>query len=515
MRRFLTRHGTGLAVGTLAGAVALEAAFLAGVMLSLPFAPFALAQGVVDITPGQVSTVFIDLLQFWAKRLLEIGVVAFHLLMAALAGALLARGASLSRTALVAAVPWALNLAAALVFATRRIDPSSVGVDGAVGLVTYLVALTLTRGAMVPATTDLARRGYLLRLGALAAVLAAGDVLLTNVATKAKEVGRKAGLALKRPPVVTAPPFAAEDAAFDATSGLSPQLTSIPDFYVVDTALFKPKIDVAGWSLRVDGAVESPFTIDYDELLSMDAVEQVETLVCISNPIGGDLISTAKWVGVRLRDLLERAKPKPGAFDLVGVSFDGYTDSIPLAKAMEPTTLVAYGMNDEVLPEAHGFPARLLIPDIYGMKNVKWLVNLQVVTADFRGYWEERGWSDVAVINTMSRIDVPLRRTVKWDGGPLRVGGIAFAGARDVAKVEVSLDGGKTWRDAKLGREVNNFTWRRWIFEWTPDGPGEATLVVRATDGRGVRQASVRREPYPDGATGYHLMPIKIERASS
>jgi DMSO/TMAO reductase YedYZ molybdopterin-dependent catalytic subunit len=320
-------------------------------------------------------------------------------------------------------------------------------------------------------------------------------------------------LVLPRDPAVRAPAFAPEDPAFDAIAGLTPQLTSNEDFYVVDTALFKPTVDVSTWRLRIDGLVQGPYELTYDELLAMDAIEQVQTLECISNPVGGDLISTAKWTGVRLVDLIRRAGGiKQGAYDLVMTSVDAYSDSVPIAKALEPTTLLAYGMNDEVLPVDHGFPARMLIPDIYGMKNVKWVERISVVDFDYRGYWQDRGWSDVAVVVTNARIDVP-QRTVKWSGGAVRTAGVAFAGSRAIQKVEVSLDQGRTWRDAVLGREVNPFTWRRWYYEWTPDAPGQVRLMVRAVDGKGVSQSSTPREPFPQGATGYHLVVVEIQKA--
>src|SRR5438093_6125432 len=244
----------------------------------------------------------------------------------------------------------------------------------------------------------------------------------------------------------------------------------------------------------------------------MDLVEQVQTLECISNPVGGDLISTAKWIGVRVPELLARAGVQKEAFDLVMTSVDGYTDSVPVAKALEPTTLVAVGMNGDVLPLEHGFPARMLIPDIYGMKNVKWVTRLTLENYDYRGYWQDRGWSDIAVVVTNARIDTPVG-AVKWSGGPVRVAGIAFAGARGIQQVEVSTDQGRTWNVATLGREVNPTTWRRWYFDWTPAAPGEARLMARAVDGKSVTQVSRPAEPYPSGATGYHLVVVRVEKA--
>ncbi len=509
--KFLRRHPMGLAGGALAALFAVEAVFVASSLRLLPFAPFAFALAVVDVTPGALSSTLIDVFQFWAKGLLEAGVLLLTLGAGALAGALAAAGARYTRVLTVAGFPWALDVLAALTFASRQFDAVGTTVAGLVAVGVYAAALRwISRALAAPAAIRPGRRRALIAMGALALLLGSGGMMLASLGRRTAAAAR--AVVLPKPPVVTVPAFAPEDPALDATPGLSPQLTTNEDFYVVDTALFKPTIDAAEWRLKVDGLVERPFELTYDELLAMDAVEQVQTLECVSNPVGGELISTAKWVGVRVVDLLKRAGVRDGAYDLVMTSWDSYTDSIPMAKALEPTTLVAYGMNDEILPIEHGFPARVLVPDIYGMKNVKWVAKLSVADFDYQGYWQERGWSDVAVVVTNARIDVPVR-AVRWSGGPVRIAGVAFAGARGIQKVEVSTDQGRTWNDATLGREVNAFTWRRWYYEWTPDGAGEAKLMVRAVDKKGVPQASGRREPFPQGATGYHLVPVRIEKA--
>ncbi len=266
---------------------------------------------------------------------------------------------------------------------------------------------------------------------------------------------------------------------------------------------------MATWKLEVAGNVERPFAIGYDELLDMEAVERPHTLECISNEIGGDLISTAVWVGVPMADLLARAGVKAGAYDAVLTSVDGYSDSIRIAKAQDPDTLVAYLMNGVTLPEEHGYPARALIPGIYGMKNVKWLHRIEVVTFDFQGYWMERGWSDVAAYNTHVRIDAPPV-SPRLENGGVVIAGIAFAGQRMISRVEISTDGGKTWVEAELEEAPGRHTWRRWRYVWTPPGAGRYRLVARAIDGDGQRQTSVRRPPFPDGSTGYHEREIGI-----
>src|SRR5438445_157011 len=301
------------------------------------------------------------------------------------------------------------------------------------------------------------------------------------------------------------------DPAIDALPGITPRLTENEAHYTVDTTLVKPRVDIAAWRLEIAGEVEQPFALSYDELLDLDAVEQVHTLECISNYVGGDLISTAVWTGVPLRDLLARAKPKSTAFDVAFTSVDGYTDSFPIPKAMEARTLVAYLMNGRTIPQDHGYPARILVPNIYGMKNVKWVRKIEVVSYDFLGYWMQQGWSDSAVVNTNTRIDLP-GRNARWDGGVLTIAGIAYAGARGISKVEVSTDGGSSWSAASLEPMAGDLSWRRWSFGWTPPKTGSHRLVARSTDGAGNTETPIRRPPFPNGSTGYHEVEVNVQR---
>jgi hypothetical protein len=194
---------------------------------------------------------------------------------------------------------------------------------------------------------------------------------------------------------------------------------------------------------------------------------------------------------------------------VVLTSVDGYTDSFSIAKAMEPDTFLAYLMNGTTLPIDHGYPVRVLVPDIYGMKNVKWLQQIRVETFDFKGYWQQQGWNDVATVNTNTRIDVP-GRTVRWSGGEVAIAGVAFAGSRGIRSVEVSFDEGRGWQAATLEPAAGPITWVRWVVRWTPPGPGPRTVWARATDGRGDVQTPVLRQPFPDGATGYHALTLNV-----
>jgi DMSO/TMAO reductase YedYZ molybdopterin-dependent catalytic subunit len=290
--------------------------------------------------------------------------------------------------------------------------------------------------------------------------------------------------------------------------GIPSELTSNKDFYVVSKNVIDPTVEPGRWKLKVEGLVETPFELTLEELRALPSVSQVTTLICISNEVGGPLISNARWTGVRLKDLLERARLRPGVKDIALFAADGYSDSTPLEKALEPTTLVAYGMNDELLPDSHGAPARLIVPGIYGMKNVKWLTEIEPVDEDFKGFWERRGWSDTAIIKTMSRIDVPNSSGAAL--GRNAIGGIAFAGDRGISAVEWSYGGGATWKKAVVKPPLSPFSWVLWADEWEPVEPGRIRLRVRAIDATGAVQTASVAEPFPDGASGYHEVLVRV-----
>ncbi|MBI4303327.1 MAG: sulfite oxidase, partial [Chloroflexi bacterium] len=301
--------------------------------------------------------------------------------------------------------------------------------------------------------------------------------------------------------------------------------------YIVSKNSLDPKVDIKYWRLEVDGLVENPLTFDYEQLKKLPAVAQYLTLECISNPVGGDQIGNALWKGVRMRDLLLQAGAKSSAIKVVLYGEDEYSDSIALSKAMEEGTLLAYEMNGETLTNGHGFPVRLLVPGIYGMKNVKWLTRIELVDYDYRGYWQERGWSDLAAIKTMSRIDVPAgresglsflelmdlfttpeeeERELKIEQDSALLGGIAFAGDRGISQVEVSTDDGQTWNKAQVKEALSPYTWVLWVYDWRPPGEGKLTIKVRAADSKGNLQPSEPADPLPDGASGYHSIVVRL-----
>lgn len=502
------RTPSGTAV--LAGGVAMAFALLVVLLLSetgAPFPPAALGQAIVEALPGAVSVPLIELLQHWAERLLIAGVLGAFLV-AGCATALAAVEEWVASAAVVGlgALPWVVTVASAQVLAGEKVDLGGDLFASAVGAAAFFAALAFLLSAERVATpTATGRRRVLMGAVAVAGVIALGSTALGATLRAGKRV---ASVALTIRHLRSREPVAPADPSFAAIDHLTPRITSNADHYEVDTALIKPAVDVATWKLEIAGEVEHPYALTWNELLDLPAVERPHTLECVSNEIGGDLTSTAVWAGVPMADLLGRATPKADAFDVVLTSVDGYSDSIRVAKALEPDTLVAYLMNGVTIPQEHGYPARALIPGIYGMKNVKWLTKVEVVSYDYQGYWQQRGWSDVATYNTHVRIDVPAI-TARSVGGHVTVAGIAFAGERGISRVEVSTDGGTSWRDAVLEAPVGREAWRRWRYDWAVEN-GRFRVVARATDGQGQLQTSVQRPPFPNGSTGYHAVDLNV-----
>ena len=293
------------------------------------------------------------------------------------------------------------------------------------------------------------------------------------------------------------------------TEGVPSEITSIEDHYHVSKNFTDPDVDLAGWDLRLTGLVERPQTITYEQLRAMSSREKIHTLMCISNPVGGEFISTARWRGVPLKELLDRAGIGSGAREVVFHAADSYSDSIPIEKAMDPGCMVVWLMNGEQLPPAHGFPLRALIPDIYGMKNAKWITGIEVVDYDYRGFWQNRGWSDIATIKVMSRIDVPQSGQRVPTGKEQFIGGVSFAGDREVEQVEVSTDDGATWQAAQVRPALAPHAWSLWTLPWNPT-PGTYALVVRATDDQGTTQLPEHTDALPDGADGWHRITVEV-----
>jgi DMSO/TMAO reductase YedYZ molybdopterin-dependent catalytic subunit len=284
-------------------------------------------------------------------------------------------------------------------------------------------------------------------------------------------------------------------------------------FYCVTKNVVDPKVNVDLWHLEVDGLVQNRSIWRFQDLVGLPAHEQQTTLMCISNGLDAGLISNAIWKGIPLRDLLERAAPLSNAARVRFHGVDNYTDTIPLEKAMDPATLLAYRMNGVRLPDRHGYPLRAIVPGYFGEKNVKWLTRIEVTDASAKGFYQAQGWGPNFIAPTRSRIDVPEAWSSVSSGkltAPIEVKGIAFGGDRGISRVELSFDGGKTWNDAEIYYAGNRLAWSLWKTQWMPAAPGDYMVVVRATDGEGgVQTWQSDRGPF-SGVAGLHYITVQV-----
>jgi len=285
-------------------------------------------------------------------------------------------------------------------------------------------------------------------------------------------------------------------------------ITPNEEFYVTSYRS-PPTIRLHQWALSLKGLVERPIALTYEQLVEKATVSRVVTLECVGNTIGGEFISTAEWSGVPLRSLLEEAGISAEAYDVVFRAADGFTDSIRVDRAMLGDVIIAYKMNGVPLPEGHGFPARAIVPGHYGMKSVQWLTEIEVVAHDYKGYYQQKGWTEDAIVKTMSRIDAPGHGSM-LNGLVQKVEGLAFAGSRGIRLVELSTDGGDRWSPTNLAAPLSPYAWVFWSYDWTVPAPGRYTLLVRATDGSNSLQTSSEQEPSPDGASGLHEVTVTV-----
>jgi DMSO/TMAO reductase YedYZ molybdopterin-dependent catalytic subunit len=321
------------------------------------------------------------------------------------------------------------------------------------------------------------------------------------------------------PGTSAAPGSSADSGGVGDRFGPTPALTPVDSFYVVQKNFFSPTVDGSTWRLRVDGLVNNPTDWTLDTLRALPAQTDYRTLECISNdvPSGGSLIGNQHWTGVRLTDLLDKAGVQPAASFILWQAADGYTESLPLDVARGTDVWIAYEMNGAPLTTDHGFPARVLIPGRFGMKQPKWLTRIQLADHDEQGYWEQRGWDEQAFVRNMSRIDSPSYGSTVQAGNPLAVTGVAYSGNRGIARVELSPDDGATWMDAALDdatkAPLGPLTWVRWRADVTlPAAAAGSTVrfVVRATSADGQVQDGNVTAPLPSGSTGWHAVRVAV-----
>lgn len=300
--------------------------------------------------------------------------------------------------------------------------------------------------------------------------------------------------------------------------GVQP-ITPNDKFYSVTKNVVDPDVAASVWGLQVGGLVDRGHTYDLDDLTALSSVEQETTLMCISNKTGAGLFSNAVWTGVPMATLLQEAGVGSDAVEVLLHAADGYTDTFSIERALDPTTLVVYRMNGEPLPRKHGYPARVIVPGLFGEKNVKWVTGIEVIDHDGQGFYEKQGWGPNFEIPTRSDIFAPQwKRTSKGDlfndpftvGRAVEIRGRAFGGNRGIASVEVSVDGGETWAPATIEYPGTRLTWSFWSYRWTPQTSGSAVILSRAVDGTGAPQIAETRGIVPQGATGYHRVTATV-----
>jgi DMSO/TMAO reductase YedYZ molybdopterin-dependent catalytic subunit len=509
----LNSRRVGFASGVVAAAAMLLAIAILRVLSGVISLPEIVAEGLLVLMPGALFSAVLDTLQHAAKPLFYLAVAIGMLVVGGLLGRWYGTAPGWKHAARIVVATWLVfglvvyTLLGAGIFGQRLLagpvwhGASLLIVIGVFGVVLHATHALLIRRA-VPTLPDVSRRTLLRNAtAAFVATVATGAIwrLLTGL-----EVGTStAPLATGVAPAATepnAPPF--------DLKGMSSEVTPTATFYTVSKNFIDPAVAVAGWRLKIDGLVDRPMELTYDQLRALPISEGYYTLMCISNEIGGDLWGNAHWRGVKLRYLLEQAGVHTDGLKAVFSAADDYKDSVKLENALHPDALLAWEMNGEPLRNEHGFPARLLIPGIFGMKNVKWLTGITIINSDFLGFWQNQGWDDYAPYQTESRIDAPRgRETVP--AGPFSTGGVAFAGDRGLQSIEVSTDGGRTWQPAQVKPGLGANTWQLWRADLQVDRSVK-DIRVRAIDGRGAVQTREENPPFPSGATGYHAVTIAV-----
>ncbi|MER7725989.1 molybdopterin-dependent oxidoreductase [Streptomyces sp. NPDC096323] len=505
----------------IAGFCALAVAELVAAVVRPEAGPVAAVGGaVIDRTPPALKDFAVRNFGTNDKLVLQLGILTLLAVFAMAVGVLALRHRLLGSAAvLVFGVVGAVAAAGRPEGHVSDALPSAVGAVVAAGVLYLLAGLLAspasggTGGERDHGAFD--RRRFVI-VASAAAAASVGAGLLGRRLTSAVQAGAAASredLVLPAPDAVAPPVPAGADLRI---RGLSSFVTPNKDFYRVDTALVVPRVDAGEWRLRIHGkGVKRPLTLSFQDLLRREIVERDITLTCVSNEVGGPYVGNARWIGVRLADLLREAGVKPPsrggpADQIVARSVDGMTIGTPVEDVMDGRdALLALGMNGEPLPFDHGFPVRMVVPGLYGYVSAcKWIKDIELTTFDdYDAYWVKRSWSRQAPIKTESRIDTP-RPFASPRAGTVPVAGVAWAQHRGVQRVEVRVDGGP-WHTARLAAEDSRDTWRQWMWEW-PATSGSHTLEVRATDRTGATQTDQRVGTVPNGATGWHSVVVDV-----
>ncbi|MEU3323432.1 molybdopterin-dependent oxidoreductase [Streptomyces sp. NPDC006785] len=519
-RTALTRPALAALSGLLAGFAALTVAELVSAAVRRQASPVTAVGGAaIDRTPAGVKDWAIRTFGEDDKLVLQLGIVITLALFAVAVGLLALRH---RRTGSAAVLLFGVVGAAAAVSrpdSTGFTDglPSVVGaVAGAVLLYVLVGRLTVAPAAEAGEEAGWDRRGFLVAAAAAAAASTAAGAVGRALNGRSAQDAVAARDAVRLPaPASPAEPIPA--GAQPRVRGISSFTTPNDDFYRVDTALVIPKVDAGSWRLRIHGeGVRRDLEFSYQDLLNRPLIEREITLCCVSNEVGGPYIGHARWIGVRLADLLKEAGVKPPsrggkADQIIARSVDGMTIGTPVEDVMDGRdAMLAVGMNGEPLPFVHGFPVRMLVPGLYGYVSAcKWIEDIELTTFDsYDAYWVKRDWAREAPIKTQSRIDAP-KPFARPEAGTVMVAGVAWAQHRGIEKVEIRVDDGP-WKPAQLAEQATVDTWRQWTYPWQAT-PGSHTLTVRATDGTGETQTEKRTKTIPDGASGWHSVVVTVE----
>ena len=539
-------------VGLCTGAVAIAVALVLRLALSGPFIPEIASQTLFSLTPGSVESQAVGTLGPLAKYSAFIGAIIANLIVYGLLAIFFARRSNrtpksyLLNSLLCTTISFVIFLA--LTVALSALTEGQAQSISIVSLATYLIFPQLAFGFTLYAVLynrtpesvievpkeriktskpdsgeqiDQHKR-QMLRAGIAAAVAvpviylglesllspqravqSTTSLLLSQFQQKLKNIKQKGFEDPKLSPL------------------LNSEVTPTEMFYRIDKNALVPEVNAQTWNLNVKGLVNKPLTVNYQEIRSMTSVEQFATLECVSNKIGGDLISTAAWKGVHLKDILGLAGVRPGVKYVVFRCADGYDVGIPIDRGLLDGSILAYEMNGASLTAEHGFPVRAIIPGLYGMMNPKWITEIELVDKVYQGYWQRKGWANNAKYNTHSFIVIPGNAAVRkrFSGlqssdaalqgsqGEVSFGGMAFAGDRGILKVEVSTDGGKSWKPTQLKEPLSQYTWVLWVTKLDLKGNrSNYNIYVRATDKTGRVQTAQISDPFPNGATGYYIL---------
>lgn len=376
------------------------------------------------------------------------------------------------------------------------------------GAITFLTLRLFGKHAQQigDAGTDVNRRNLLKSVGLIGvgslAAFTVGNFLRNHASAQLQRIN----VVLPKPLKFLSPP--PTDPAL-TTPGLSRLFTPNKEFYRIDTAIVVPNISVDTWRLQIHGMVADTREFTYKELTNRPVFELDDTIACVSNEVGGGLVGNARWLGIRLDDLIKEVGPSKFADQVMGYSSDGFSAGFPLAAIDGRDAMIAFGMNGEALPAEHGFPARIIVPGLYGyVSATKWLTHIELTRFDKKqGYWVPRGWSAKAPIKTQSRIDTPQDGS-SLKSGKVAIAGVAWAPTRGISRVEVKVDNGP-WRDATLGPALAKTTWRQWWIDWSATS-GKPSITVRATDGTGAVQPGNFVDMAPNGAEGWHTIEVTV-----